>query len=67
MSTTKKTSAGAAVAAPGLASGYEAAGLCGAQHPSAGVFCTRRRGHAPRHANHYIGRQKLTDAVGLEW
>lgn len=46
--------------------GYRAAGLCGAQHPS-GVLCTRRADHTPGHANHYRGRKKPTDSVGLQW
>lgn len=46
-------------------SGYRAAGLCGAQHPS-GVMCTQSSGHAPGHANPFV-RTSPTDAVGLRW
>jgi len=46
-------------------SGYRAAGLCAASHPS-GVLCTKSRGHAPGHANPYV-RKSVTDAVGLRW
>ena len=47
-------------------SGYRAAGLCGATHPS-GVMCTRSAGHRPGHANHYVGKQSSISAVGLTW
>ncbi|MEV5957319.1 hypothetical protein AB0M11_26720 [Streptomyces sp. NPDC051987] len=50
-------------------SGFRAAGLCGAKHPSLRVFCTRTAGHGPsiKHANHYVGKRLPADFVGVTW
>ncbi|MBK3563241.1 MULTISPECIES: hypothetical protein [unclassified Streptomyces] len=61
----KQTNTTKALIAQADGSGYRAAGLCAARHPS-GVLCTLRRGHAPGHANPYV-RKSVTDAVGLRW
>lgn len=47
-------------------SGYRAAGLCAARHPSRSAMCTESRGHPPGHRNPYV-RRSATDAVGLRW
>lgn len=60
-----KTDTAKALLAKADGSGLRAAGLCGASHPS-GAMCTRRRGHAPGHANPYV-RESPADAIGLRW
>lgn len=59
------TNTAKAIMAKADGSGYRAAGLCGAKHPS-GAMCTQSRGHAPGHANPYV-RKSAKDAVGLRW
>jgi len=58
------TNTAKAIMARADGSGYRAAGLCAAKHPS-GVMCTQRR-PCHGHANPYV-RKSAKDAVGLRW